>query len=134
MHSPPSDICALRVPLTLFYTGGGQMCPPLFERVCRPPQGADIRLTLGDFFSFRVYFFLEKKILAPATKRTPRARVKILFFSKKIENLAKFQLRTPKTPIFRSKSVYIIAYLLQLLESGTTYQKMSKIGQEMTEF
>ena len=61
--------------------GGGQMCPPLFERVCRPPQGADIRLTLGDFFSFRVYFFLEKKIFGPRDKKDPsRACQNNIFF------------------------------------------------------
>ena len=51
--------------------------------VDRPPQGADIRVTLGDFFSFRVYFFLEKKFFGPRDKKDPsRACQNIVFFEK----------------------------------------------------
>ena len=63
--------------------GGGSNCPRLFERVCRPPQGADIRMTLGDFSSFCIYFFLEKKNFGPRDKKDPsRAFQNNIFFEK----------------------------------------------------
>ena len=123
MHSPPSDICALRVPLTLIRLGGGKVYPPsrTFSSVramsIRAPRATphkkvnDMRQLLGEK-KFQNFFH-----------QGARRRVKVEIFQKpisttvKLANIKKFREKKFSFYVFFRICVFFLVstYFFELL-------------------